>query len=413
MKRALLFALWVGPAVAQATPVVAGISARRPASVHPEAARAFLAGAAQAVGVVPPLGPATRSQQQAAVKALEQGEAAYLEFKLKNAETALNQAVEGLLASPGELEDAEPAVRAALLLAQVLVARKQPDAADLVLERALLVLPGFPRGGQPPPDIQARIDQVRSRMDDRLTATLNVQTDPPGATVRLNGVPVGEAPLRLERLPIGSVRVGIRQKDQQVSRQIELKPGSQSVQLGFSAPAGGEALLAALVAGDEAAARRAARTLGPEVCAGLVVGNRAWIIRFEGGQATAEQDLLPAALPDWGRLGRRCAPEGPPGPPADLSEIWLESAQVGVTDPIEPTDDHDDRWAYTTLAGGAVAVGVGAWLGLSAQDAADEFNRTGATAQEDAARRDALLADVSFTLAVGLVVTGVYLLISD
>ena len=60
------------------------------------------------------------------MKALEQGEAAYLEFKLKNAETALNMAVEGLLASPGELEDGEPAVRAALLLA-LMVAVRRPE----------------------------------------------------------------------------------------------------------------------------------------------------------------------------------------------------------------------------------------------------------------------------------------------
>ena len=136
-------------------------------------------------------------------------------------------------------------------------------------------------------------------MRDRLTATLTIESQPPGASVRLNGVAVGDAPVRLERLPTGPVRVGIRVKDQQVSRQIELRGGVQSVQLGFGTPAGGNKLLAALVAGDEAAARRAARALSDDgVCAGLVVGGRVWLLRFVGDQVSAEQDVLPAALAD-------------------------------------------------------------------------------------------------------------------
>ena len=398
---------------AGAAPVVAGITARRPASVHPDAERAFLAGAATAEGVVPPPGPATRSQQQAAVKALEQGEAAYLEFKLKNAETALNQAVEGLLASPGELEDGEPAVRAALLLAQVLVARKQPDAAELVLERALQTLPGFPRGGQPPPDILSRIDQVRERMADRLTARLTVETEPPGADVRLNGVPVGRAPVQLDQLAPGPVRITISQGDRRRSRQVELIAGPQTQRLGFTGVVGGARLLTALAAGDEAQARRAAKALQgspkDEVCAGLVIDNHAWLLRFSGAQIITERDVLPAALADWERLGRRCgvAPQNPTEP----EDIWLDTA--ALTDPLPPTEPDDHRWAYTTLAGGAVAAGVGAWLGLQAQDAADDYNQTGATAAEDDARRNAILADVAFTAAVGLVATGIYLLVSD
>lgn len=403
---------------AMAAPVVAGIAARRPASIHPDAERAFLAGAAEAVGVVAPAGPATRSQQQAAVKALEAGEAAYLEFKLKNAETALNQAVEGLLASPGELEDAEPAVRAVLLLAQVLVARRQPDAAELVLERALSTLPGFPRGGQPPPDIQTRIEQVRARMRDRLTASLGVEGEA-GAEVRLNGVPMGPVPVRLDRLAPGTVRVTLRRGKQRQDREIQVVAGPQTVRLRFGGPpAGGEALLQALVAGDEASARRAARALqaaegADEACAAVVVEARAYVLHYRGEALVAQDAPAPGALADWERFGRQCAP-GAAGPPADLTDFWREIQGLGeAVPPIESPSEGDGGWAWTALAGSAVAAGAGTWLGLSALDAADNYNRTGATGDEDRARRDALLADVSFTVAVGLVVTGIYFLVAD
>ncbi|MEZ4467034.1 MAG: PEGA domain-containing protein [bacterium] len=411
-------------APAGAVPAVAGIGARRPASVHPDAAQAFLAGAAEAAGALQPVGPATLAQQATAVQALGEGEAAYLELKLKVAETRLNDAVEGLLASPTELVDAEPAVRGSLLLAQVLVARRQPDAADLVLERALLTLPGFPRGGQPPPDIQARIEKVRSRLGGRLKATLVVESEPPGAEIRVNGVEVGPAPVRLERLAPGPVRVTSLRSGRSVAKRVVLADGVARVRLAEGAGRH-PAVVEALVAGDEAGTYRAAAAAQREegadaVCAGLVVGSDAWILRIDGAGrrvVAAHREPAPAAEADWSRLGRHCDAELQGDVPAEaIAELWQEQAVVDavrppVVDPVEPGGD--TGLALATLAGGAVAAGVGTWLGLSASDAADRYNRSGASQDEDAARRDALLADISFTAAVGLVVTGVYLLVAD
>lgn len=410
------------PAVAG--PTVAGIGARRPASVHPDAARAFLAGAAEAAGALPPPGPATLAQQATAVQALGEGEAAYLELKLKVAETRLNDAVEGLLASPTELVDGEPAIRASLLLAQVLVARRQPDAADLVLERALLSLPGFPRGGQPPPDILARIEKVRARLAGRLRATLVVDTEPAGGEVRVNGVAVGPAPVRLERLAAGPVRVTSARGGQTVAQRVELGEGIKRIRLGDGAGRH-PAVTEALVAGDEALLYRTAaaaqREAGADqVCAAVLVGPDAWVLRVDGAGRrvlAAHREPTPAAEADWTRLGRHCGADQAGDVAAEaLAELWREPAIVGVAvppvvDPVDPGGDSGLGWGV--VAGGAVAAGVGTWLGLRATDAADRYNQSGASKDEDAARRDALLADISFTAAVGLVVTGVYLLVSD
>lgn len=406
-----LLALASAPA-AVAAPVVAGITTRK-GTIDAAAQRAFRMGAQASIGgTTRQADPATLDR---ALSALEAGEAAFLEVRLRPAEEALSDAFDGLLGALSSLDDAEPAVRAALLLVQVQLARKRKAAAEQTIERAVVALPGFPAGGQPPPDVKPIIDGVRERLSATLTASLAVTTSPPGGYVRINGVPVGRAPTTIPRLAPGTVRLTVQSGRQLVARRVELKSGAQTVRIHAGPPAEEtSALLARLAEGDPKAAYVAASRLqitqdADFVCAGLDIERRGvYVLRLDGKAEAvvgAYRAPRPSGLDGWRALGRFCGARAP----TNTREAEARAVMRVATLPPPPAEG-SDATGWALVAGGGAALAAGVWFGLAASESADAYNARGRTVDKSDAVRQAAIADGAYVLSAGLVAVGIYLL---
>lgn len=393
-------------AAAQAEPAVAGLASRI-GPVDAAAQAAFKAGAM-------PQRKADTAALDRALSALEAGEAAYLSMNLRGAEKSLTAAFDGLLGALDVLDDAEPAVRAGLLLVQVQLARKRRSAAEQTVDRAVLALPGFPAGGQPPPDVQPIILAARKRLAGQLNARLSVKVVPAGAYVRLNGVPVGRAPLTVEGLAPGRVRVSVQSGRQGVARMITLKSGGQAVRLQTRpSPEQARAVLAALKAGRpvfKAAADLQAAQGADTVCAGLIVPQRGvYIMRLNGPGSTvigAYRTPRPSTPQDWRALGRFCRAKAPTNTrPAEVRAILRGGSQQARP---TPSDNSGLGWSLVVGSGAALAAGV--YFGLQANDFADAYNTRGRSRDKNDAVRSAAFADTGYVLSAGLLAAGVYLL---
>jgi PEGA domain len=78
-----------------------------------------------------------------------------------------------------------------------------------------------------------------------------------------------------------------------------------------------------------------------------------------------------------------------------------------------PPEEHSKVPAYVTLGIAGVAGVVGTIFGVKALNSKNDFNKTPTTELADDAERSALIADMSFGLAITLGVTGIVLLTSD
>lgn len=353
----------------------------------------------------------------AALTALERGEAAFLGLELRPAERSLNAAFDGLIGAIASLDDAVPAVRAGLLLIQVQLARGRRDQAEATVERALLALPGFPAGGQPPPDVQPIIDAARARLKARLGAALTVTTTPPGAYIRLNGVPVGQSPVTVRALAPGPVRLTAQAGRRVISRVVTLKPGAAQARIyaGDATPDHAR-LLAALTAGEPdavyaAAAALQASTGSDAACAGLVVPQRGvYILRLDGpGRRVlgAYRVPRPSGVEGWRALGRFCGARAPTNArPAEVNAI-LRRGNTAVT---APTPKGGDGVGWGLLAGSGAALAAGIYFGLDATDSADAYNTRGRSADKSAAVRAAAIADTGYVISASLFAAALYLL---
>lgn len=405
-------ALVLAAGAAHGAPVIAGATARK-GTVDDASKRAFRRGADATLG-----GPKAQADPVAltrALSALEEGEAAYLELKLRPAEQALSEAFDGLLGSLSSLDDAEPAVRAALLLIQVRLARKRQAAAEQTVDRAVVALPGFPAGGQPPPEVQPLIDAARERLRGTLTAALSVVTTPPGAYIRINGVPTGRSPTTVSSLAPGTVRVTVQAGRRLVARTLKLKTGTQKVEIFAGPPAEeSERLLAQLAEGDPQAAFKTAASLQSEhdaefVCAALDVERRGvYVLRIDGkGEriAGAYRAPRPSDPEGWQALGRFCGQKAP----TNTREAEARSI-MRVKSLPPPPETGGDGLAWTLMAGGGAALAAGIWFGLAASDSADAYNTDGRNADKSDAVRSAAIADTAYVVSAGLVAAGIYLL---
>ncbi len=415
-----LAAALIGP-TAGAAPAIGGVVARPPVELGPEAEAAFRAAAAEfSVGTAEaaPVDPARQQAIGAALSALQRGEQAYLEVELRTAERALRAAVDGLLADPTTLADAEPAQRAVLLLAQVFVAQRRPEAADEVLERAIGVLPGFPGDGvPPPPDVLARIEGARARVKADAGAVLRVTSEPAGRRVRVNGVPVGRTPVELDAVRTGTVRVMLATRGA-VPRSRVVAIRGDRVDVHFADPATQAAALRASVrsgeadAGWAAAARLQTDAEADQVCVAVVDAERAVVARLDaatrsvrGGVSTAP----PRDADGFAALGRYCGAQAP----SDL-------APAQVVDALWPADVSPAEsgggfgrtgWAYTALGTGAAVAGLGTFFGVRTLQKADDYN-DGRLDDRDEVLAEARAADISFGVAAVLVGVGAYLLLT-
>ncbi len=411
--------LW-GSAVARG-PVVGGVVARPDVEVQPDAAAAFEAGADEAPGgrarmISSELSPSRTAQVQAAVRALAEGEQRYLEFELEAARDALDAAVDGFLDAPTELLDAQPATRAVLRLAQVHIALKQTREADKAIERALLGIPRFPAGGSPPPDLEARIEDARGRLSVQFGARLTVGSATPGARVRVNGVVLGRTPLVAGGLARGPVRVTVDGPSGAETRLVDLASGEAEVQVVSSSETLAE-LRGAIAQGDAERGWRAASLLqssfqADSTCLAVVDDDGVVVARLDASARSYEGGHRAAPTPSdpegWRALGRFCSPGSRSNmAPAEVGEaLWPESSAGGG-------GFGRSGWGWTAVGVGAASLGATALFGSQALQADTNYSRTGDAADEDAARSNALVADIALGVGVALVATGVYLLLTD
>lgn len=395
-------------ASAAAEPTIAGLASRSK-PVDPAAQAAFKVGA-----TAQPAPKTDEAVVDRALAALETGEAAYLGMNLRTAEKALTQAFDGLLGALDTLDDAEPAVRAGLLLVQVQLARRRRSAAEQTVDRAVLALPGFPKGGQPPPAVQPIIDAARKRLVERLNARLSVKVVPAGAYVRLNGVPMGRAPLTVDGLAPGPMRVSVQSGRRGAARMITLKPGAQTVRIQTrQSPEQAAAVLSALESGRgvfQAAADLQAVQSAESVCAGLIVPQRGvYVMRLDGTRRAvrgAYRAPLPKTPKGWQALGRYCRDAAPTNTrPPEVRAILRGST---MTAPPPTGDNQGLGWGLIAGSGAALAAGI--YFGLAADDAADAYNTAGRSRDKEDALRSAAFADAGYVLSAGLLAVGIYLL---
>lgn len=413
-----LAAALTGPG-AGAAPAIGGVVARPAIELPPDAEAAFRNAAAEFSVGTPEAAPVDPARQQAigaALSALQKGEQAYLEVELRTAEKALRAAVDGLLADPTTLADAEPAQRAVLLLAQVFLAQRRPEAADDVLERAIGVLPGFPGDGvPPPPDVLTRIDAARDRVKAEAAAVLRVTSEPSGRRVRVNGVPVGQTPVELDAVRAGTVRVMLATRGA-VPRSRVVAISGDRVDVHFADPATQAAALRASVrsgdadAGWAAAARLQAEAEADQVCLAVVDAQRAVVARLDaatravrGGVSTAP----PRDADGFAALGRYCAAQAPSDlEPAEVVDaLWPADAPT----PTAGGGFGQAAWGYTALGTGAAVAGLGAFFGVRTLQKADDYNK-GRLDDRDEVLAEARAADITLGVAVVLIGVGAYLL---
>lgn len=407
----------------------------------PEAAeRLFLAGARGALGLPAdpaplsdPLSTPARQRRMADARAaLEQGQQAYLDLHLGAAERHLATAMERLMEDPSALAEAGVAIDVILLLAQVRITQQRFSEADRILTRGVLAFPRFPGAEHPPaPEVQVRLDALMTRLKPELTGGLMIRSTPPGLSVWINGVSVGQSPIKVGELPARPFRVRLRRGDELVgSRLVEPEEGGALV---VDFDIGGSRARAALT-GEIAGLSRPVETWAlsqafagaveaDEICLGLIderpATRGAYALRLDpdrrrvvGGHRRA----IPDSPSAWKALGALCAP----GVPGALSLGELQSAlwgeQIALDDGAEGGSGRA-VWGWSAVGTGAAAGVVGAIFGAQALQSQDDFERAGSPSlAEDAAdraRRQALIGDVSYAVSVGLVATGIYLLLTD
>ncbi len=395
-------------------PVIGGVVPREGAVIPPQAEASFVRGAeeAGAMGRRRPIAiSADRERRIAQAKdALRRGEQAWLEVELGRAVQALSEAERAFMEAPNELPDAGPAVRASVRLAQVHLTQRKRRAADEVIRRALMSYPGFPGDSQPPPDLAKRIERVRRRI--QLDTRLRVESEVARAEVRINGVLLGTAPLTIKSLPKALVRVQVGK----VVRMVDLTEGDADLRVADDDAAFAE-LRRSVLAEDSrrgfAAAARLEEGHGAEqTCLTVVDETDTVIARLEGGARRALGGHLastPEAPEEWLRLGSFCAADAPANmsPAEVVASLWggpaTSSGSSSVKTPL----------GWTSIGLGAATWGLAGFFAASAFQASDDFRDSGASADEDLARRDALIADVSIGVGAALVGTGLYLVLTD
>jgi hypothetical protein len=347
-----------------------------------------------------------------AADALRRAEQAFLELDFAAAEHDLTTAVQYDLSSSERPVQAEQAFRATVRLAQVLLARKRPRAADRLLMQALDTWPGFPGSVAPPPDVSRRLS--RARRARRAQQSLQISSRPVGLEARLNGINVGRTPVTVDDLVAGphvacvegrldvrcrSVDVGARNRVTLIAEPPAARGSlANSIEAG-NAEAGWSALadLEAALSADETCVAHAG---DDGVVVARISGRRRLVL---GGRRAPR----PGAEAGWAVLGRLCGGGAPSNlrPSEVVDRLWGPPAGGALIS--------KQGWGWISTGSGVAAAGLGVAMGLAAQGAADAYNRDGRPADADAARSSALIADVSYVSAAVLLTVGLVLLLTD
>lgn len=197
-----------------------------------------------------------------------------------------------------------------------------------------------------------KLDAANARLEElkKSPASLNVTSTPSGATVSIDGTAKpGETPATLS-VTAGAHHISV------------MKPGYEVFETDVTARPGQK-----LDQTVELKPKSADSVLGP---AGAAAGAAA-----------------PAAAP---KPEPAPAPAAPPPPP--------------------PKEAHSKVPAYITLGVGVVGAGIGTVFGIQALSAKSDFDKNPTNDTADKAERDALIADMSFGVALTLGITGIVLL---
>ena len=125
---------------------------------------------------------------------------------------------------------------------------------------------------------------------------------------------------------------------------------------------------------------------------------------------TADVTVKPGEKVDQAaELKAAAAPVAAPGSEFDYPPPKPAPAAAAPPPPVEK-EEHSKVPAYITLGVGVVGAGIGTVFGIQALGAKSDFDKTPTSDNADRAERDALIADMSFGIALTLGITGIVLL---
>jgi hypothetical protein len=101
---------------------------------------------------------------------------------------------------------------------------------------------------------------------------------------------------------------------------------------------------------------------------------------------------------------------GPSGAGAAAAPAATPKTETTPPPPPPPKEERSKLPAYITLGVGVVGAGIGTVFGISALSAKSDFDKNPTSENADKAERNALIADMSFGVALTLGITGIVLL---
>ncbi len=161
--------------------------------------------------------------------ALEQGRQSYMNLELDQAVTALSEAVQGFDLATEVLEDPTELRDALTLLGASYAFQGDGRQARQVFRRLHVQFPGYELDPNVyPPDVVSAFRKAAPRGRAARLASLRIETDPPGAVVYLDYVPMGRSPIEVGNiLPGTHVLRLLRPGARQVVQEVELRPGGK------------------------------------------------------------------------------------------------------------------------------------------------------------------------------------------
>lgn len=396
----------------------AGVVSHRNRALPASVSVAFIEGSIE--GPLPSAGefsPMRARELEEAERAVDKGKEAYLDVKLKRAERSFRHAVDLYLADPAALVDSKKVSKAAVLLAQIQLARKRKSAAKSGLKRVLLAIPRFPEGTQPPPNVAALIKAVQRELAARLNGQLKVTSSPSGLPVWANATALGRTPVEVGDLLAGSLVVRIEGPGGVRQERVDLKQGLVTVHFGLTAERESAALREGLAQRSASASWTAAaqlqRVMGTDyVCVAVLEESRVIVARLRGAERVAiggHVTQAPTNLDGWRALGRFCSPSTP----SNIGSSEVEAALFGSSSSASDAGFGRSGWGWTAIGVGTVTTASGIYFGLKAKDFETDWLADGREADREDARTQAIIADAAYTLSAALIITGIYLLVTD
>ncbi|MBN2496157.1 MAG: PEGA domain-containing protein [Deltaproteobacteria bacterium] len=162
-----------------------------------------------------------RADLARAVAYVEKGRESLLNLALDEAVESFQSARVLYRRQMAYLEDPDPLVKALMGLAESLAAGGDQEAAASAYREVLVLSPGYePDPGMVPSKFRSLFEQVRQEASDAPSGGLVVETEPRGASARLDGLTVGTSPLILSAIPAGLHALKLEKKGYAALRKV-------------------------------------------------------------------------------------------------------------------------------------------------------------------------------------------------